>query len=119
MFSVVNVMPDGKSVEVGLIGKEGFSGTPLVAGFRTAHTRTVVQADATAFRVDADVLRILLPKCPKLERALNRFAQFMRSPVTQVAACNRLHAASETLARGLPLTQGRVGSEDLRQDQEI
>src|SRR5580700_4439477 len=25
MFSVLNVMPDGKSVEVGLIGKEGFS----------------------------------------------------------------------------------------------
>ena len=62
MFSVLNVMPDGKSVEVGLIGKEGFSGTPLVAGFRTSHTRTVVQAEAIAFRVDADALRAALPK---------------------------------------------------------
>src|SRR5271166_2938726 len=45
MFSILNVMPDGKSVEVGLIGKEGASGTPLVAGFRTSHTRAVVQAE--------------------------------------------------------------------------
>src|ERR1039458_9706067 len=63
MFSVLNVMPDGKSVEVGLIGSEGFSGTPLVAGFRTSHTRTVVQAEATAFRIDADALRAASPNC--------------------------------------------------------
>ena len=69
MFSVLNVMPDGKSVEVGLIGKEGFSGVPLVAGFLTSHTRTVVQADATAFRIDADALRAALEQCPTLESA--------------------------------------------------
>ena len=34
MFSVLTVMPDGKTVEVGLIGKEGFSAVPLIAGFR-------------------------------------------------------------------------------------
>jgi CRP-like cAMP-binding protein len=101
MFSVLNVMPDGKSVEVGLIGKEGFSGTPLVAGFRTAHTRT------------------LLPKSPKLERQLNRFAQLMAVQVTQVAACNRLHEVNERLARWLLMTQDRVGSEHLPLTQEF
>ncbi len=119
MFSVLNVMPDGKSVEVGLIGKEGFSGTPLVAGFRTAHTRTVVQADATAFRVDADALRTLLPKCPKLERALNRYGQLLAVQVTQIAACNRLHEVNERLARWLLMTQDRVGSHDLPLTQEF
>jgi CRP-like cAMP-binding protein len=119
MFSVLNVMPDGKSVEVGLIGKEGFSGTPLIVGFRTAHTRTVVQADATAFRVDADALRALLPKCPGLERALNRHGQLMAVQVTQVAACNRLHEVNERLARWLLMTQDRVGSEHLPLTQEF
>jgi hypothetical protein len=42
MFCVLNVMPDRKSAEVGLTGKEGFSGVPLIAGFRTSYTRTVV-----------------------------------------------------------------------------
>jgi CRP-like cAMP-binding protein len=119
MFSVLNVMPDGKSVEVGLIGKEGVSGTPLVAGFRTSHTRAVVQADATAFRMNADTLRAALPKCPRLERLLNRYAQLLAVQVTQIAACNRLHEVNERLARWLLMTQDRVGSEHLPLTQEF
>ena len=119
MFSVLNVMPDGKSVEVGLIGREGFSGTPLVAGFTTSHTRTVVQGDATAFRVDGEALRKLLPLCPRLERELNRYAQLLSVQVTQVAACNRLHEVNERLARWLLMTQDRVGSETLQLTQEF
>lgn len=119
MFSVLNVMPDGKSVEVGLIGKEGFSGIPLLAGFLTSHTRTVVQAEATAFRIDADTLRALLTRCPKLEHQLNRFVQLMAVQVTQVAACNRLHEVNERLARWLLMTQDRVGSKHLPLTQEF
>jgi CRP-like cAMP-binding protein len=119
MFSVLNVMPDGKSVEVGLIGKEGFSGTPLIAGFRTSHTRTVVQAEATAFRMDADALRAVLPKCPTLQRQLTRYAQLLAAQVTQTAACNRLHEVNERLGRWLLMTQDRVGSEHLPLTQEF
>ena len=119
MFSILNVMPDGKSVEVGLIGKEGFSGTPIVVGFRTSHTRAVVQAEATAFRMDADALRSALPKCPKLERLLNRYTQLLAVQVTQIAACNRLHEVDERLARWLLMTQDRVGSEHLPLTQEF
>ena len=36
LFSVLSVMPDGKSVEVALVGCEGFSAVPLVAGFRSS-----------------------------------------------------------------------------------
>ena len=119
MFSILNVMPDGKSVEVGLIGKEGVSGTPVVAGFRTSHTRAVVQADATAFRMDVDSLRTLLPKCPTLERQMHRYAQLLAVQVTQIAACNRLHEVNERLARWLLMTQDRVGSEHLPLTQEF
>jgi CRP-like cAMP-binding protein len=119
MFSILNVMRDGKSVEVGLIGKEGVSGTPLVAGFRTSHTRAVVQAEATAFRISADTLRAVLPKCPGLERQMNRFAQLLAVQVTQIAACNRLHEVNERLARWLLMTQDRVGSEHLPLTQEF
>jgi CRP-like cAMP-binding protein len=119
MFSILNVMPSGKSVEVGLIGKEGVSGTPVVAGFRTSHTRAVVQAEATAFRMDADALRALLPKSPTLERQMNRYAQLLAVQVTQIAACNRLHEVNERLARWLLMTQDRVGSVDLPLTQEF
>jgi hypothetical protein len=51
LISILSVFPDGKSVEVGLVGKEGFVGLPLVAGFRSAATRAVAQIEGTAFRL--------------------------------------------------------------------
>jgi CRP-like cAMP-binding protein len=41
LVSILTVFPDGKSVEVGLVGKEGFICLPLVVGFRTAPTRAI------------------------------------------------------------------------------
>jgi CRP-like cAMP-binding protein len=119
MFSVLTVMPDGKTVEVGLIGKEGLSGIPLLAGFRTAFTRTVVQAEGTSYRIEAQSLRAALRRCPKLQRSLDRFAHVMAMQVAQIATCNRLHEADERLARWLLMTQDRVGTADLPLTQDF
>ncbi len=66
MSSVLTVQPDGESVEVGLIGKEGFVGLPIIFGFRTSALRIITQGDGTAYRVDVKVLKSLLPECPEL-----------------------------------------------------
>src|SRR6202030_2663530 len=48
LASVLNVMEDGKSVEVGLTGKEGFVGLPLVVGFSSSPSRVIVQLEGSA-----------------------------------------------------------------------
>jgi CRP-like cAMP-binding protein len=113
MFSVVIIMPDGKSVEVCPVGTEGFSGIPLIAGFRTSYTRTVVQAEATAFRIDAARFQAALRDLPTLEREVQRFAQLAAMQVEQIAACNRLHEVEERLARWLLMCHDRLGSNSL------
>jgi len=119
LVSILSVFPDGKSVEVGLVGKEGFVGLPLVAGFRTAPTRAVAQIEATAFRVDSETLMVTLRQCPKLERQLQQFSQMMAMQVTQIAACNRLHEVNERLARWLLMSADRIGSNSLPLTQEF
>jgi CRP-like cAMP-binding protein len=119
LFSVLTVMPDGKSVEVGLVGKEGFSAVPLVAGFRTSYARTVVQTEGTAFRIDATLLRGALRECPVLERQLQRHSQFLAAQAAQIAACNRLHEVEEQLARWLLMTQDRIQGNSLPLTQEF
>ncbi|MGB9203129.1 MAG: Crp/Fnr family transcriptional regulator [Terriglobales bacterium] len=119
LISILSVFPDGKSVEVGLVGKEGFIGLPLVAGFRTAPTRAIAQIDATAFRVDGETLMVILRQCPELERRLQQFSQIMAAQVTQIAACNRLHEVNERLARWLLMSADRVGSNSLPLTQEF
>ena len=113
MLSVVIIMPEGKSVEVCLVGTEGFLGIPLIAGFRTSYTRSVVQAEATAFRIDAARFRAALRELPTLEREVHRFAQLAAMQVAQISACNRLHEVEERLARWLLMCHDRFGSNSL------
>ena len=119
LMSILSVFPDGKSVEVGLVGKEGFIGLPLVAGFRTAPTRAIAQIEASAFRIDSERLNGLLRECPKLERRLQQFSQEMAMQVTQIAACNRLHEVDERLARWLLMCADRIGSNSVPLTQEF
>jgi CRP-like cAMP-binding protein len=119
LVSILSVFPDGKSVEVGLVGKEGFIGLPLVVGFRTAPTRAITQIEGSAFRVDGDTLLALFPQCPTLERQLQQFAQILAMQVTQIAACNRLHEVNERLARWLLMSADRIGSSSLALTHEL
>lgn len=119
LISILSIFPDGKSVEVGLVGKEGFIGIPLVAGFRTAPTRAIAQIEATAFRISSETLVALLRQCPVLERRLQQFAQVMAMQTTQIAACNRLHEVEERLARWLLMSAERIGSDSVPLTQEL
>jgi CRP-like cAMP-binding protein len=118
LFSVLNAMPDGKLVTVGLIGKEGFAGMPLLAGFRTGHARTIVQLEATAYRVHADHLERLLRDCPIVERGLQRYSQLLTLQVMQTAACNQLHEVHERLARWLLMVRDRLSCDSLALTQD-
>ena len=50
LASIINVMSDGKSVEVGLTGREGFVGVPLTVGFLTSSARVLIQVKGQRFR---------------------------------------------------------------------
>ena len=119
MISILSVFPDGKSVEVGLVGKEGVVGLPLLVGFRTAATRAISQIDATAFRVDGEALIAFLRKFPMLERSLQQYSLTFTMEITQIAACNRLHDVEERLARWLLMCADRIKSTQLPLTQEF
>src|ERR1700722_7864943 len=99
MASVLNVMIDGESVEVGLRGWEGFVGLPLVAGLRTDPNRINTQGAGTALRIDADQMLKVLPNCPQLSLKFWRYSQEVAMEITQIAACNQLHDVVHRLAR--------------------
>ena len=119
MGSVLNVMADGKSVEVGLVGKEGFIGLPLMAGLHSSASRVVCQAQGTALKISADDMRNAALRSPQLLVSLMRYAQESTMEVTQIAACNRLHDVEKRLARWLLMSQDRIGSDRLPLTQEF
>jgi len=117
--AVLIVQPDGKSVQVGLVGREGFVGLPVIFGFKSSGLRIVTQADATAYRMDTQVLLKALPQCPVLQLQLQRYSMILGMQTTQLAACNRLHNVIERLARWLLMTQDRVDSKTMPMTHEF
>ncbi len=119
LISVLAVQPDGKSVEVGLIGKEGFVGLTLLVGYNTSPTRTITQGDGTAYRCDAEDLKSFVAQSSKLGRQILRFGQKLAMQTTQIAACNRLHDVEERLARWIVMSQDRMLSDTMPLTQEF
>ncbi len=118
LASFLNVMADGKSVEVGLAGKEGFTGLPLTVGFDTSPARVVMQVEGTGFRMSAADFKGVLRLAPGLQKSLNRFSLVQTMQATQIAACNRLHEVDRRLARWLLMSQDRLGGDVVGLTQE-
>jgi CRP-like cAMP-binding protein len=114
MVSLVFTTRTGESVEVGVVGNEGFTPIPIAAGFRRSPHCAVMQIGGEGFRASVDSLQSLLPATPGLQILLHRYAAVHGMQVAQTAGCNRLHDLQQRLSRWLLLTQDRIGSGLLR-----
>src|ERR1700681_4392439 len=110
MVSLVIATEDGKTVEVGEVGREGFSGIQAAVGINRNQVREIVQIAGDGFRVRMGALKSVLQSAPELQRILIRYAVVQGMQFAQTAACNRLHNIEQRLARWLLITQDRVDS---------
>ena len=106
-------MKDGKTAEAGIVGNEGFTGTPAAVGLSRSPLQAVVQITGDGFRVEVAALQNILESAPALRLMLSRYAVVQGMQVAQTAACNRLHDIKQRLARWLLITQDRVDAESL------
>lgn len=119
MVSLVAVMRNGATAEVGITGREGFVGTPIVLGARRASVRAIAQTEGNGFRVGSELFQRILPQTPHLEQMLRRYAHSQAMQLAQGAACNCLHQVPQRLARWLTMSSDRTGSNVLSLTQEF
>jgi CRP-like cAMP-binding protein len=113
LASVLHIMANKKTIEVGMCGREGFIGLPLTVGFTTSCAHVLMQVAGNAFRIRAKDLVATLRQCRSLAIALLRFSQEMGLQSAQLAACHRQHHVDERLARWLLMSQDRLGRESV------
>ena len=53
LASVLHIMANKKTIEVGMCGREGFIGLPLTVGFTTSCAHVLMQVAGNAFRIRA------------------------------------------------------------------
>jgi CRP-like cAMP-binding protein len=110
MVSQVVVTKDGRTVEVGVVGNEGYVGAGLAVGLSRSSVREIIQIAGDGFRMLGNALERILQSAPQLQVILNRHTGLQGMQVAQTAACNRLHDIQQRLSRWLLMTQDRVGS---------
>lgn len=113
LISLVVVLKTGRTVEAGIVGKEGASGTPIVGGVHKSALREVVQISGEGFRIRSSALQKLLPGMPALRAALQRYVILLGMQVSQTAACNRLHEIEQRLARWLLMAEDSAATPTL------
>lgn len=108
MVSQVVVTKDGRTVEVGVVGSEGYVGAGVAAGLSRSSVREMVQIAGDGFRMKGNALERILRSAPQLQAILSRHAGLQGMQIAQTAACNRLHDIQQRLSRWLLMTQDRV-----------
>ena len=114
MVSLIFRTQEDDTVEIGVVGNEGFAPVGMAAGLRRTPHGAVMQVSGDGFGLDADILESSLKASPRLKEMMHRYAAVHSLQVGQTAGCNRLHDLEQRLSRWLLLTQDRVGSGLLR-----
>jgi CRP-like cAMP-binding protein len=113
MISVVSIMHDGTTIEVGTIGSEGMAGKSIVLGVESVPYRHLVQVAGSARRMSSRLLTAELQPSSTLTHLLHRYHAAFNTQVMQGMACNGLHSVIQRCCRWLLTTQDRVGSQEL------
>ena len=110
LISLLVATEDGKTVEAGIVGKEGVASIPVAVGLTRSPLREVALVSTDGFKVDASAMLNILESTPQLQLRLGRYAVVQALQIAQTVACNRLHHIDQRLARWLLMAHDRVGS---------
>jgi CRP-like cAMP-binding protein len=117
--SCVVVLDNGDSVEVGVIGRDGVVGIPILLGTRSAPGRTFIQIAGSGYRISANKLKQAYETPGTFRDCVQRYMQGFLVQTAQTAACNRLHGIEERLSRWLLTCRDRLDSNSLRLTQDF
>ncbi len=119
IVSILEMLQDGSSSEIALIGNEGMVGITAVLGGKHQPNQAVVQSAGAAYRIPAAALNKEFRRGGILMDQLLLYIQILFTQVAQMAVCNRHHTLQEHLSRWLLLSLDRIGSNEIVMTQAL
>ncbi len=111
--SLLYIMENGATAEIGVIGNEGISGHALFLGGDSTPSRAIIQSAGNGYKMKAKDLRAEFALGGVFQKMLLRYTQALMTQISQTAVCNRLHAVEQQLCRWLLLSHDRLDSDKL------
>jgi len=119
IVSLLNVLEDGASAEISVVGNEGLVGIAVFMGGESTPNRAIVQSAGRAYKLSASVLFDEFNDNQSLRELLLRYTQALMVQMAQTAICNRHHSIDQQLCRWLLLSLDRLASNNLTMTQEL
>jgi CRP-like cAMP-binding protein len=118
---VTDPQGDGDEVEIGLYGREGFSGTAVVLGVESTPHRSFIQVGdgVSALRIESGRLLEACDRSATLRTLLLRYVQTFTVQAAQGSAANAHHEVPQRLSRWLLMCHDRVSGEVLELTHEF
>jgi CRP-like cAMP-binding protein len=104
-------LPEGTTVKVSIVGREGMTGSSALVDTSLSAFRTVVQLPGKALFLPRTRAEQLLA-FPGVAPILFRYLLLLVREASLTAACNRAHSAKQRLARWLLLIGDRAGGDE-------
>ena len=111
--SVVAVQAKETKVEVGLIGREGMTGLPIVLGNHRSPQSTCIQAAGHGQCIGAMELRKALDASPSLHASLLKYVQAFMVQTSHTAIANARAKIDARLARWILMADDRIDGDKL------
>jgi CRP-like cAMP-binding protein len=112
-FASVVANGTGRSIEVGLIGREGMTGLAVIMGSDRSPHETFMQASGGGQRISSGKLRQLTEENPVLHRSLLRYGHAFVVQTAQTALANGRSKVEERLARWLLMANDRLDGDQV------
>lgn len=119
IISLLNVMENGASAEIAVVGNEGVVGVSLFMGGASTPSRALVQSAGSGLRLSASRLKDEFDRHGELLMLLLRYTQSLITQMAQTAVCNRHHSIDQQLCRWLLLSLDRLSGNQLVMTQEL
>ena len=100
-------------LEVGIVGREGMTGAPLVLGVDKSPQESFVQVAGEGVRISVAAFKRALAQRPTLRAPLLLYVHALLQQTAQTALANGRCTIEERLARWLLMVQDRVGGNDV------
>jgi len=110
--SIINDSHDGK-IEVGIIGREGLIGIPVVLGTDRNPFEFFVQIPGHGLRMSAEALTRAMDRSRSLHRHLLRYVQAKSVQAAETAFANANNNVESRLARWILMCHDRVDGDDI------
>lgn len=119
LISIDALTDIGESVEVSIIGREGFSGIAALLGQPQLAHSTIVQGPGHGFRIRASIFCQEFLRGGVLAGLVHNFLYMQMAQSSQSVLCNRLHPVEARMARWILTACDRTQNPTLRLTQEF